>query len=61
MIDPYEQARAWAEEVNARHPSRRRMRLDAARTALQQAQAMADGPERDEALQRVLDAVAGKR
>jgi hypothetical protein len=41
--------------------SRRRARLDAARTALRQAQDMPDGPERDEALQRVLDAVAGTR
>lgn len=61
MMDPYAQARAWADEVERRHPSRRRARLNAARTALLQAQAMPDGPERDEALQRVLDAVAGTR
>lgn len=50
---------SWAADVEHRYPSRRRRQINAARAALAAASALPEGPERDEALRRMLDAVAG--
>lgn len=53
------QVAQWAAEVEVRHKSRRRRQMDAARDAMAAAAELPEGPERDEALARMLAAVAG--